>query len=112
MTERAPVAIFTIGTQGDIRPCVALGQGLRRAGYPVRIVTSDNFASLVRSAGLAFFPLTSDFQAMLEADRGIEIRKTGCTIENRSMRGGGRRRRRATGGERPHRTTLPDPCRR
>lgn len=71
MTERAPIAIFTIGTQGDIRPCVALGQGLQRAGYPVRIVTSDNFTDLVRSSGLEFRPLTSNFQAMLEADRSI-----------------------------------------
>lgn len=66
-----PIVIFTIGTQGDVRPCVALGRGLRCAGYPVRIATSGNFAGLVREAGLEFFPLTADFQAMLEADRSI-----------------------------------------
>jgi UDP:flavonoid glycosyltransferase YjiC (YdhE family) len=69
-----PIVIFTIGTQGDIRPCVALGQGLHRAGYPVRIATSANFAELVREAGLEFYPLTADFQAMLEADRTITDR--------------------------------------
>src|SRR5260370_33635984 len=66
-----PIVIFTIGTQGDVRPCVGLGQGLQRAGYPVRIATSGNFAGLVRDAGLEFYPLTADFQAMLEADRTI-----------------------------------------
>jgi len=66
-----PVVIFTIGTQGDVRPCVALGQGLHRAGYPVRIATSTNFAGLVRDAGLEYYPLTADFQAMLESDRSI-----------------------------------------
>jgi sterol 3beta-glucosyltransferase len=66
-----PVVIFTIGTQGDVRPCVALGQGLQRAGYPVRIATSGNFAEMVRQAGLEFYPLTADFQAMLESDRSI-----------------------------------------
>jgi len=66
-----PIVIFTIGTQGDVRPCVALGQGLRRAGYPVRIATSENFAELVRHAGLEFYPLTADFHAMLESDRSI-----------------------------------------
>jgi sterol 3beta-glucosyltransferase len=66
-----PVVIFTIGTQGDVRPCIALGQGLCRAGHPVRIATSANFADLVRLAGLEFCPLTADFQAMLEADRTI-----------------------------------------
>jgi UDP:flavonoid glycosyltransferase YjiC (YdhE family) len=67
----APIVIFTIGTQGDIRPCVALGQGLRRSGYPVRIATSQNFAEMVRQAGLEFYPLTADFQSMLESDRTI-----------------------------------------
>lgn len=66
-----PVVIFTIGTQGDVRPCVALGQGLQRAGYPVRIASSGNFARMVREAGLEFHPLTADFQAMLESDRSI-----------------------------------------
>src|ERR1700758_3365954 len=79
MSERSmstckPIVIFTIGTQGDVRPCVALGQGLHRAGYPVRIATSANFAELVREAGLEFYPLTADFQAMLEADRTITDR--------------------------------------
>ena len=67
----APIVIFTIGTQGDIRPCVALGQGLQRSGYPVRIATSPNFAEMVRQAGLEFHPLTADFQSMLESDRTI-----------------------------------------
>lgn len=67
----APIAIFTIGTQGDIRPCVALGVGLQRAGYPVRIVTSDNFEGMVRAAGLAFFPLTANFQTLLDSNREI-----------------------------------------
>jgi sterol 3beta-glucosyltransferase len=65
------IVIFTIGTQGDVRPCVALGQGLRRAGYPVRIATSSNFIDLVRNAGLEFSPITADFQAMLEANNSI-----------------------------------------
>jgi sterol 3beta-glucosyltransferase len=68
---RKPIVIFTIGTQGDIRPCVALGQGLHHAGYRVRIATSTNFSDLVRQAGLEFYPLTADFQAMLETDRSI-----------------------------------------
>ena len=67
----APIVIFTIGTQGDIRPCVALGQGLQRIGYPVRIATSTNFAKIVRQAGLEFYPLTADFESMLESDRTI-----------------------------------------
>jgi sterol 3beta-glucosyltransferase len=69
IARSAPIAIFTVGTQGDIRPCVALGVGLRRAGYPVRIVTSDNFENMVRAAGLDFFPLTANFQNLLDSNR-------------------------------------------
>lgn len=80
-SKRKPIVIFTIGTQGDVRPCVALGQGLHRAGYTVRIATSRNFAELVREAGLEFYPLTADFQTMLEADRTITDR----TLDLRAM---------------------------
>ncbi len=66
-----PIVIFTIGTQGDVRPCIALGQGMQRAGHRVRIATSTNFRKLVRDAGLEFSVLTADFQAMLEADKAI-----------------------------------------
>jgi sterol 3beta-glucosyltransferase len=65
------IVILTIGTQGDVRPCIALGQGMRRAGHRVRIATSENFRKLVSDAGLEFSALTADFQAMLEADRAI-----------------------------------------
>ncbi|GFZ95392.1 glycosyltransferase [Dyella caseinilytica] len=71
ISHGAPIAIFTIGTQGDIRPCVALGVGLQRAGYPVRIVTSDNFEGMVRAAGLDFYPLTANFQTLLDSNREI-----------------------------------------
>jgi UDP:flavonoid glycosyltransferase YjiC (YdhE family) len=70
-TMQKPIVIFTIGTQGDVLPCVALGQGLRLAGYPVRIATSSNFEGLVRGAGLDHSSLTADFQAMLDSDRTI-----------------------------------------
>jgi UDP:flavonoid glycosyltransferase YjiC (YdhE family) len=78
--DTKPIVIFAIGTQGDVRPCVALGQGLKRAGYPVRIATSGNFTELVHNAGLEFYPLTADFQAMLEAnnsigDHGLNLRE-------------------------------------
>ena len=65
------IVIFTIGTQGDVRPCIALGQAMHRAGHRVRIATSANFEQLVWSSGLEFSALTADFQAMLEADRAI-----------------------------------------
>jgi sterol 3beta-glucosyltransferase len=71
MSWQKPIVIFTIGTLGDVRPCIALGQGMQRAGHRVRIATSTNFRELVRDVGLEFSALTADFRAMLEADRTI-----------------------------------------
>lgn len=77
MPESAPggglptVVIATLGTQGDVRPLIALGLGLQRRGHRVRMLTSANFAGMIGEHGLEFHPLTGDFQALLEGDRGI-----------------------------------------
>ncbi len=63
------VVIFVAGTMGDVRPNVALGQGIGARGHDVTIVTSGNFEALVREAGLDFAPLTADFQTMMRRDR-------------------------------------------
>lgn len=63
------IVIFAVGTQGDARPNVALGQGLARAGHTVVIVTSRDFEGLVREAGLGFAPLSADFKALMEAHK-------------------------------------------
>lgn len=62
----APLVIATLGTHGDVRPIIALGCGLQARGYPVRILTSSHFETMIRSHGLAFFPLTGDYQKLLQ----------------------------------------------
>ncbi|GAJ29684.1 glycosyltransferase [Acidomonas methanolica] len=59
------VVIFTVGTEGDIRPHLALGRGLRAEGHAVRLVTDPGFAASVARAGLDFAPLNADFGAMM-----------------------------------------------
>ncbi|MHC1480032.1 glycosyltransferase [Frateuria aurantia] len=89
--RRGPVqriALFTIGTQGDIRPCLALGRGLQRQGVAVRLVTSRNFESWVRQHGLEFAPLTADFQALLKLERelaedGLDMRRMATVFRQR-----------------------------
>lgn len=54
------VTILTVGTRGDIQPYVALGRGLKQAGYRVRIATSKTFESFVTRYGLEFFPINVD----------------------------------------------------
>lgn len=54
------IRVITIGSQGDVRPYVALGAGLRDAGHDVRIVTHPSFEALVREHGLEFAPVAGD----------------------------------------------------
>jgi UDP:flavonoid glycosyltransferase YjiC (YdhE family) len=62
------IAIIAFGTQGDVQPYVALGKGLRAAGYSVRVVTHQNFEQLVVSHGLDFYPVTGSVQEILESE--------------------------------------------
>jgi sterol 3beta-glucosyltransferase len=51
------LTIITGGSQGDVQPLVALGVGLRRAGYRVRLATHPLFEEFVAGRGLEFFSL-------------------------------------------------------
>ena len=59
------MTIIAPGTQGDVRPYVALGKGLQAAGHNIRIATHQNFASLVNGCGLTFYPLHGDMEALM-----------------------------------------------
>jgi sterol 3beta-glucosyltransferase len=70
MTE---IAIFASGTRGDVQPYVALGKGLKDAGYTVRILSSDNFEMLVTEAGLTFCSMGISNEEIIQSDewRGL-----------------------------------------
>lgn len=63
------VRIITSGSQGDVRPYVALGVGLRAAGHDVRIVVHPGFEGLVRKRGLDFAPIAGDPREAAGDDR-------------------------------------------
>jgi sterol 3beta-glucosyltransferase len=48
------ILISTFGTQGDIQPFIALGNGLRAAGYTVTVCTSTGYRALVETHGLEY----------------------------------------------------------
>ena len=60
------VRIITIGSEGDVRPYVALGVGLRKAGHDVRVATHTGFELLVREHGLDFAPVAGDPRKMAD----------------------------------------------
>jgi len=62
--------LVTFGTQGDVRPFVALGLGLKRRGHRVTIATHTDFESLITSRGLGFRPVGGSFKALMESAPG------------------------------------------
>jgi sterol 3beta-glucosyltransferase len=50
------ITLLTSGTRGDILPYIALGEGLRGAGYVVRIAAPREFANLFVGNGASPFP--------------------------------------------------------
>ena len=48
------VLILAAGSAGDVYPFIVIGQALRRRGYDVTLMASDNFKERVERAGMAF----------------------------------------------------------
>lgn len=71
------ITIIAIGSRGDVQPCVALGLGLKQAGYQVRIVAYGAFADLVRHYGLEFVPIAGDPRGALETQSGQDWQGSG-----------------------------------
>lgn len=61
------IVIIASGSRGDVEPYVALGKGLQAAGHVVRLVTHQNFESLVTSHGLEFWPVEGNVQDVAES---------------------------------------------
>lgn len=67
------ITILTLGSRGDVQPYIALGVGLKRAGYEVTVGTGKNFESFVRDYGLTYGFMDADF---LELMQDPNVRKT------------------------------------
>jgi sterol 3beta-glucosyltransferase len=62
------ILILTVGSRGDVQPFVALGLGLKAAGYSVRFATSPLFEDFVRSYGFDFAPVDDAVNQLDSAD--------------------------------------------
>lgn len=60
------ITIVTLGTRGDVQPYVALGVGLRQAGFQIRIATHENFRVLIEKSGLDFAPIAGNAVELVE----------------------------------------------
>ena len=80
------ITIFAAGSQGDIQPCVALGKGLKEAGYQVCLAAPVDFAGFVQKHGVGFHPLRGDVQQIMSSDRGRKFMEKGGGNPIRSIR--------------------------
>lgn len=64
------IALYAIGTRGDVQPILALAAGLRDAGHAVTFVAGSNFEPYVTARGMNFVP-SVDIQALMQSPEGI-----------------------------------------
>src|SRR5215207_2036706 len=66
MPSTNTLTILALGSRGDVQPFVALGLGLRAAGYQVTIAAAADYAGLVGEHGLAFHSLVGHISTLLD----------------------------------------------
>lgn len=54
------IAIIAVGSRGDVQPYIALGEGLKKAGHEVSLLTHRRFEPMVTGHGLACIPANID----------------------------------------------------
>lgn len=79
------VVILTGGTNGDVRPLVALGKGLKKAGHEVNIIAYDMYENFIREHELGFVTFQFDIVKGMQSDAGKAIMLCGdnawCSFE-------------------------------
>ena len=73
------VTILTAGSRGDIQPYVALGAGLRHAGFTVRLATHVGFRDLVESQDLEFAKVAHPSDVLTSDPRWEALQNAGDT---------------------------------
>lgn len=64
------VLLLAFGSRGDVQPFIALGRGLKAAGYDVRIGAGTNFEAWIRAEGFDYAPVNVDIEAFTNSDAG------------------------------------------
>ena len=66
MNQMLKVALFALGTRGDVQPYAALAQALQSAGHQPLLITAGDFSKLAGEAGVPSLSLPGDLHATLE----------------------------------------------
>ena len=62
--------ILTVGTEGNVRPFVALGLALMNAGHDVTLCGSARFEGLAAPFSLKYAPINEDLLTLVETPAG------------------------------------------
>lgn len=71
------ITIVANGSRGDVQPYLALGIGLRQAGFDVTLAAPTPFEEFVTSRGVRFADLKADPRAIIESELGTAWLESG-----------------------------------
>lgn len=71
------IAIFTLGTRGDVQPYVALANQAVKKGHRAVICTGKTFEKFITDHDIEFAPAESDLMAMLQTKEGQDVFNNG-----------------------------------
>lgn len=71
------IAIFTLGSRGDVQPYVALGVEALKYNHEVVICTGESFKSFIEDNNIEFAKADLDLMALLQTEAGQEVFNNG-----------------------------------
>lgn len=74
------INLLAFGSRGDVQPALALGVGLKKAGFDVQLSAFEEFRSLVEEHGVGFIPLGTNVKELLNQNFGKKKLFTGTAF--------------------------------
>jgi sterol 3beta-glucosyltransferase len=79
------ITIIASGSRGDVQPYIGMAKALHEANHEVRLLTHENFGSLVRGANVNFYELRGNVQEVAESPEIKEALASGNVLKVNSM---------------------------
>ncbi|RUS94390.1 hypothetical protein DSM106972_093750 [Dulcicalothrix desertica PCC 7102] len=73
MAKKLKITILSVGSRGDVNPFCALAQGLKQAGFSVKIATHKIFEEFVTQQGIEYAPIAGDYKELLRSEAGYRL---------------------------------------
>jgi sterol 3beta-glucosyltransferase len=74
------IALIALGSRGDVQPYIALGKGLAAVGHAVRLISHQDFETLIKAQALEFWPMRGNVQAVAESPEMLALLEKGNFI--------------------------------